>query len=81
MGDRLGQARPECRRDRELAVILQAWDQPVEREGIGEGSKGAVECGWMPQAGAAQLAPGGGDGALRTLRPSMPGQVGPAAIA
>ena len=64
------------RRDGELAVIFQARNQAVERKRIGQRRAGAVERGRVLEAGAAHLAAGRGDGALRALRLAVPGQVG-----
>ncbi len=77
----LHQAVRQRRCDGELAVILQARDQPVERKRIGQCGMGAVERRRMPEAGAAPLAVWRGGGALRAVRLAMPGQLGVAAAA
>jgi hypothetical protein len=71
----------QCRRDGKLAVVFQARDQAVERKRIGQRGTAAVERGRVLEAGAAYLAVGRGDGALRALRQAVPRQVGPAGAA
>jgi len=71
----LGHALAQHRCNGELAVIFQARDHLVDREGIGQRGPGTIERGRVLQAGAAHLAIRCGDGTLRTLRLVVPGQV------
>ena len=55
-------------------MILQARNQPVKREGVGQRGDGAVECRRALEASPAHLAGGRGGGALRAVGLGMPGQ-------
>jgi hypothetical protein len=80
-GDGVAEDASQCGHDGEPSLVFQARDQAVERKGIYQRGMGAVEGGRVLEAGAADFAAGGGEGALRALQLTMPGQVGMAGSA